>query len=163
MGLRRGRSTAVGFLRDFQSFIMRGNVVDLAVGVIVGGAFGKIVESLVADVITPTILTSALQAARVDDLAKLSFNGVLYGKFLAAVINFLVVAFAMFLVIKALEAFKRKEEATAEQEATVVDLNALAQERLIESLDRLTQVLESLPSEAIVSGSGSAGGDEQGS
>jgi len=137
-----------GFWRDFQSFIMRGNVVDLAVAVIIGGAFGKIVESLVADVVTPAILAPALQAAKVDELAKLSFNGILYGKFLSAVINFLVIAFVVFLIIKTLEAFKRRLEAQASAEVAepaepTIDPQVSAQERLVQSLDRLTQVLES--------------------
>jgi len=84
-----------GFWGDFQSFILRGNVLDLAVAVILGGAFGKIVESLVSDVITPALLSPALQSAKVEDLAKLSFNGILYGKFLAAVLNFLLIAFVI--------------------------------------------------------------------
>lgn len=125
---------------------MRGNVIDLAVAVIIGGAFGKIVESLVADVVTPAILTPALKAAQVEELAKLSFNGILYGKFLAAVINFLVISFVIFLIIKTLEGFKRRvaaqEEAMASDAEPVVDLKELAQERLIESIDRLTQVME---------------------
>ncbi|MFN3926732.1 MAG: large conductance mechanosensitive channel protein MscL [Pseudanabaenaceae cyanobacterium] len=143
MALRRGRSTATGFLRDFQEFIMRGNFIDLTVAVIVGGAFTKIIESLVTDVITPLLLTPALQAAKVEDLNKLSFNNILYGKFVATVINFLMVAFIIYIVIKVLEAFRRKKEAEVAAELEVVDLNALAQERLIEALDRLTQVLES--------------------
>jgi len=148
MALRRGRSAVGGFWRDFQSFIMRGNVVDLAVAVIIGGAFGKIVESLVADVVTPAILAPALQAAKVDELAKLSFNGILYGKFLSAVINFLVIAFVVFLIIKTLEAFKRRLEAQASAEVAepaepTIDPQVSAQERLVQSLDRLTQVLES--------------------
>ena len=127
---------------------MRGNVVDLAVAVIIGGAFGKIVESLVADVVTPAILAPALQAAKVDELAKLSFNGILYGKFLSAVINFLVIAFVVFLIIKTLEAFKRRLEAQASAEVAepaepTIDPQVSAQERLVQSLDRLTQVLES--------------------
>jgi len=80
MALRRGRSVNGGFWHDFRSFVLRGNVVDLAVAVILGGAFGKIIESLVSDVVTPALLNPALQSAKVDDLTKLSFNGILYGK-----------------------------------------------------------------------------------
>jgi large conductance mechanosensitive channel len=138
MALRRGRSTATGFAKDFQAFIMRGNVIDLTVAVIIGAAFGKIVESLVADVITPAILNPALKAAQVEELAKLSFNGILHDKFLAAVINFLVISFAIFLIIKSIEAFQRRviaqEEAAAAEAEPVVDLKELAQERLIESI-----------------------------
>jgi len=140
MALRRGRSVNGGFWHDFRSFVLRGNVVDLAVAVILGGAFGKIIESLVSDVVTPALLNPALQSAKVDDLTKLSFNGILYGKFLAAVINFLVIAFVVYLIIKSLESFKRQVAAQAEP---AVDPQVSAQERLVESLNRLTQVLES--------------------
>jgi len=146
MALRRGRNVIGGFWSDFQSFILRGNVVDLAVAVILGGAFGKIVESLVSDVVTPALLNPALQSAKVDELAKLSFNGILYGKFLAAVINFIVIALVVYLIIKTLEAFRRRLALQAEAEQAPIpetDPQVSAQERLVQSLDRLTQVLES--------------------
>ncbi len=132
MTVRRGRRAATGFMRDFQDFILRGNVVDLAVAVVIGGAFGKIVTSLIEDVITPAILSPALKAANVDDLAKLQANGIKYGSFLAAVINFIVIAFVIFLMIRAIEKFKRQEEA---QEAAATD----TQERLVGVLERLEQ------------------------
>ena len=88
--------------------------MDLAVGVIIGGAFGAIVNSLVADVITPALLNPALKAAQVEDLAGLKTDGgILYGKFLAAVISFLVIAFVIFLMVKAINSMKKKEEAPA--------------------------------------------------
>lgn len=141
MAPRRGRAAATGFLRDFQTFIIQGNVVDLAVAVIIGGAFGKIVESLIGDIITPAILKPALEAAKVNDLAQLSAGGILYGKFLAAVINFLVIAFVIFLVIKALEKLKRQEAAAA-AEAAAPDPVLESQERLTNSMDRLVSALE---------------------
>jgi large conductance mechanosensitive channel len=141
MASRRGRAAATGFLRDFQAFIIQGNVVDLAVAVIIGGAFGKIVESLIGDIITPAILKPALEAAKVEDLAKLSASGILYGKFLAAVINFLVIAFVIFLIIRALEKFKR-QEAVAEAEAAAPDPVLESQERLTNTMERLAQALE---------------------
>lgn len=100
-------------MKEFKAFILRGNVVDLAVAVIIGGAFSAIIGSLVADVITPLILKPALEAAQVDKLENLSWNGVLYGKFIGTVINFLVVAFCIFLMIKAMNKFKKPEEAAA--------------------------------------------------
>lgn len=98
-------------LKEFRDFIARGNAMDLAVGVIIGGAFGAIVTSLVGDVITPALLNPALKAAQVEDLAKLKTDGgILYGKFLAAVISFLVIAFVIFLMVKALNSMKKKDE-----------------------------------------------------
>jgi large conductance mechanosensitive channel len=84
-------------LKEFKTFIMRGNVVDLAVAVIIGAAFGAIVNSLVADVITPLLLKPTMESLGVEKLEGLAWNGVLYGKFLATVINFIVVGFVIFL------------------------------------------------------------------
>ncbi|WP_343604617.1 large conductance mechanosensitive channel protein MscL [Fluviicola sp.] len=101
-------------LKEFRSFIMRGNVVDLAVAVIIGAAFSAIVSSLVADIITPLILNPVMKKLQITDLQNLSWNGVLYGKFIAAVINFLVVAFCIFMIVKgmnkAMSLRKKKEE-----------------------------------------------------
>jgi large conductance mechanosensitive channel len=96
-------------LKEFKAFIMRGNVVDLAVAVIIGAAFSAIIGSLVSDIITPLILKPALEAAQVSKLEELSWNGVLYGKFLSTVINFLIVAFCIFSMIKAMNKFKKPE------------------------------------------------------
>jgi len=99
-------------LKEFKAFAMRGNVVDLAVGVIIGAAFGKIVSSLIDDVITPLLLKPALDAANLSKLDELkAFGTVKYGVFLAAVINFLIVAFVLFLIIKGMNAAQRKEDA----------------------------------------------------
>jgi large conductance mechanosensitive channel len=97
-------------LKEFKAFAMRGNVVDLAVGVIIGGAFGKIVGSLIEDVITPLVLKPALEAANLTKLSELTiFGAVKYGNFLSAVINFIIVAFVLFLIIKGMNASKKKE------------------------------------------------------
>jgi large conductance mechanosensitive channel len=102
----------MGMISEFKDFIAKGNVMDLAVGVIIGGAFSKIVSSLVDDVITPAILNPALKAAQVADLAGLKTDGgILYGKFLAAIIGFLVIAFVIFLLVKAVNSAKKKEAA----------------------------------------------------
>lgn len=98
-------------LKEFKAFILRGNVVDLAVGVIIGGAFGSIVNSLVADIITPILLQPALRAAGAEDIAAWKPGGLLVGKFIAAVISFIVIAFVLFLIIKLMNSAKRKEEA----------------------------------------------------
>jgi large conductance mechanosensitive channel len=84
----------------------------LAVGVIIGAAFGAIVDSLVSDVITPALLDPALKAAQVENLADLKTGGgILYGKFLSAAIGFLVIAFVIFIMVKAINSMKKPVEA----------------------------------------------------
>lgn len=100
----------MGFIKEFKSFAFKGNVIDLAVGVIIGGAFGKIISSLVADVITPLLLTPALKAAGADDITKLSWNGVTYGNFLSSVISFLCIAMVLFWIIKGANKITKKQE-----------------------------------------------------
>lgn len=101
-------------LKEFKTFIMRGNVIDLAVAVIIGGAFSAIVGSLITDIITPLLLQPAMNALGVTELEKIAWNGVKYGKFIAAVINFLVTAFIIFMMIKAMnKIMKKKEEGPA--------------------------------------------------
>ena len=92
----------MGFWNEFKQFALKGNVVELAVAVVIGAAFGAIVSSLVEDVITPLLLSPAMDAAKVGDLDKLSWGGVKYGKFLSSVIKFVIVAFSLFWVVKAL-------------------------------------------------------------
>jgi len=102
----------MSIISEFKDFISKGNAMDLAVGVIIGAAFGAIVNSLVADVITPALLNPALKAAHVENLADLKTEGgVLYGKFLAAVISFLVIAFVIFIMVKGINSMKKKEAA----------------------------------------------------
>lgn len=134
-----------GFWADFQKFIAQGNVVDLAVAVVIGGAFGKIVESFVADIITPAILTPALQAANVNDLSGLVIPGtaIKYGAFLAAIINFLVIAFSIFIVIRAFEKMKRRAQRQEAVEATATPAEPDVQQQTVAALNRLAQALES--------------------
>jgi len=96
-------------LKEFRDFALKGNVVDLAVAVIIGAAFGTIVSSLVDDVITPLLLTPALKAADAENLDQLSWGAVKYGKFIAAVIKFIIIAFILFLLIKGMNSMKKKE------------------------------------------------------
>lgn len=99
-------------LKEFKAFAMRGNVVDLAIGVIIGAAFGKIVSSLIEDVLTPLMLKPALDAANLSKLEELTvFGTVKYGSFLSATLNFVIIAFVMFLIVKAMNAAQKKEEA----------------------------------------------------
>ncbi len=111
---------------------------------IIGGAFGKIVTSFVKDIITPAILNPALQAAKVNDLENLSANGIKYGVFLAAVLNFLVIALCIFLIIRAFEKAKRRFFGSGEAtEAAPTDPAVVANERLTSALERLTDTIES--------------------
>ena len=101
----------MGFAKEFKEFAMKGNVVDLAIGVVIGAAFGKIVSSLIEDVITPLLLKPALKAAKLTKLEELTiFDTVKYGSFISAVINFVIVAFVLFLIIKGINAAKKKKE-----------------------------------------------------
>jgi large conductance mechanosensitive channel len=100
--------------KEFQAFIMRGNVMDLAVGVIIGGAFGAIVNSLVADILMPVLglLTGGIDFSSLS--IKVGNAVVAYGKFIQAIFSFLILAFAIFMMVKALNSLqKKKEEAPA--------------------------------------------------
>ena len=104
----------MGFFSEFKAFAVKGNVVDLAIAVIIGGAFGKIVSSFIENVITPLLLQPALEAANLSKIEELTaFGGVKYGLFLSKVINFIIIAFVLFLIIKGINATKKKEEAVA--------------------------------------------------
>ena len=124
-------------LKEFKAFIFRGNVIDLAVAVIIAAAIGAIISSLIEDIITPLLLNPALKAAHVDNIAELRAfgtlvdvkdaagkvigqkveGGIAYGAFLSKVINFVIVAFVLFLMIKgvnkAMSLKKKKEETPA--------------------------------------------------
>jgi len=103
---------------EFKDFAMRGNVVDMAVGIVIGGAFGKIVSSFVADVLMPPI-GLALGGVDFSDLAVTLSEGtdgaeavmLKYGVFIQTVVDFVIIAFAIFLVVKAMNSVKKKEEA----------------------------------------------------
>ena len=115
-------------LKDLKAFLLRGNVVDLAVGVIIATAFGAIVTSFVNDIITPLLLNPALKAAKVDRIAELSWNGVAYGSFLSAIINFVVVGTVLFFMIKAIEKaqnLRKKEEVAEEAPSGPTELEVL--------------------------------------
>ncbi|KUO61859.1 large-conductance mechanosensitive channel [bacterium BRH_c32] len=105
-------------LKQFKAFAMRGNVVDLAVGIIIGGAFGKIVSSIVSDIIMPPIgiLLGGLDfkdlaitlKEKTAETAAVQIN---YGAFINTIIDFLIIAWAIFMLVKLLDAMKKKEEA----------------------------------------------------
>ena len=112
----------MGFIKEFKEFAMRGNVMDMAVGVVIGGAFGKIVSSLVADVLMPliSIVTGGVdithwkfvlkQAVLQGETVVSPEVAVNYGIFLQVVVDFIIIAFCIFLAIKAINKLKKKEE-----------------------------------------------------
>jgi large conductance mechanosensitive channel len=99
----------MGMLKEFKDFVMRGNVLDLAVAVVIGAAFGAIVSSMVDHIITPLLLTPALKAANLQDIDKLAWGAVKYGSFLAAVIKFVIIAFILFLIVKFFKSLEKKK------------------------------------------------------
>lgn len=100
----------MSFVKDFKNFAMRGNVVDLAVAVIIGAAFSAIVSSFVTDIVTPLILSPVLNKFGLKDINELKWGAVTYGKFLAAVINFLVIAFVIFLMVRGITKLQKEKE-----------------------------------------------------
>jgi large conductance mechanosensitive channel len=117
-------------LKEFKAFAMRGNVIDLAIGVIIGGAFGKIIGSIIDDVITPLLLKPALEAAQLTELQQLTlFGTVKYGNFLSSVINFIIIAFVLFLIIKGVNAAKKKDEASPAPAEPPADIKLLTEIR----------------------------------
>ncbi len=107
----------MGMMSEFKSFAMRGNVIDMAVGIVIGGAFGKIVSSFVNDVLMPPVgmliggvdfseLSIVLKAAT-DEAEAVSMK---YGAFIQTVLDFAIIAFAIFMVVKAMNSMKKKEE-----------------------------------------------------
>ena len=100
----------MSFINDFKAFALKGNVMDLAVAVIIGAAFGAIVTSLVDDIITPLLLTPALNALHLQNIAELHWGAVKYGNFLSAVIKFLVFALVIFMLVRSLSKLQKKEE-----------------------------------------------------
>ncbi|MCP9933284.1 MULTISPECIES: large conductance mechanosensitive channel protein MscL [Cyanophyceae] len=124
------RRAAASFLSDFKDFINKGNVVDLAVAVVIGGAFGKVVDAIVSLVMT-SLLEPALKAAQVE-----AINAWPAGAVIVALINFLVIAFVVFLIVRAIEAMKRQEEARA------ADAGPDPQAELAAAANRLAEALE---------------------
>jgi large conductance mechanosensitive channel len=107
----------MGMVKEFKEFAVKGNVIDMAVGIIIGGAFGKMVSSFVGDVIMPPIgaflggvnfsdLAITVKQASIDTPAVL----ISYGKFIQSIVDFVIIAFAIFIVIKAMNSMKKKEE-----------------------------------------------------
>ncbi len=116
-------------LNEFKSFAMKGNVVDLAVGIIIGGAFGTIVASLVGDILMPLIgvVTGGI------DFSGLAFTlgsaTVAYGKFIQATFSFIIVAFALFILVRGINRLKKKEEAVVAEKGPAEDIKLLTEIR----------------------------------
>lgn len=137
----------MSIIQEFREFAVKGNMIDLAVGVIIGGAFGKIVDSLVKDIIMPliTVITGGgvdftqkffvlgdnpnnLQS--LDELTKAGVNVLTYGNFLTILINFIILAWVVFLMVKMINRMRRKqEEAAPEPAATPEDIQLLREIR----------------------------------
>lgn len=131
----------MAFFKEFKEFALKGNVLDLAIAVIIGAAFGKIVTSLVEDIITPGILTPALKRANLSNLQDLVIPGtaIKYGNFLSNVISFLIIAIALFLIVKGINSLKRKKEIAADAPAPI---------QLTVSEQLLTEIRDELKSRA---------------
>lgn len=109
------------FFQEFKAFAMRGNVVDLAVGIIIGGAFGTIVNSLVNDILTP-VIGVATGGFDFSGLAVVVGDSkVAYGKFLQSTLSFLIIAFALFILVKGMNRLKKRENEKPTQEKVVPD------------------------------------------
>ena len=115
----------MGMIKEFKEFAMRGNVVDMAVGIIIGGAFGKIVTSLVNDVIMPPVGMllgnvdfSKLAITLAEKTAESDAVTINYGSFLSTVLDFVIVAFCIFIVIKGMNKMKRDEEEPPKEPTT---------------------------------------------
>ena len=138
------------FFEEFKTFAMRGNVIDMAVGVVIGGAFGKITTSIVNDIIMPLIsmLTgginfsdwkwvlkeAVINAEGVEEVAEVAVN---FGSTIAVILDFIIIAFAVFCIVKALNNLHKKEEPAPEPEAPAEPPAPTAEELLTEIRDLL--------------------------
>lgn len=132
-------------LKEFKEFAFRGNVIDMAVGVVVGGAFGKIVTSLVSDVITPLmgLLTSGIDlkdlSITLSTAADGTVNVLKYGVFLQNIIDFLIIAFSIFMFIRIINSTRKKFEKKEEIEKEVEEEKPTTEELLTEIRDLLAE------------------------
>lgn len=123
------KETLMGMIQEFKEFAMKGNVVDMAVGVVIGAAFGKIVSALVGKVIMPIVggLSAGVDFAKAQTtIANPNPSGepieVVYGEFVQATIDFIIVAAVLFVVIKLMNSMKKKEEAAPEKTPEDIEL-----------------------------------------
>lgn len=137
MSGRRTRARAFSIWDDFRAFALKGNVVDLAVAVIIGGAFGAVISSLVEDILMPAIINPLLSGAGTDWREAVVGPGIRLGSFMGTIIDFLIIVLVLFIIIRTFERLKRKE-AAADVEPTI-------EEKLNDTLTRLADHLESRP------------------
>jgi len=123
-----GRFKATSFLRDFRDFLNRGNVVDLAIAVVIGGAFGKVIDAVVS-LVMGQLLTPTLKSLGINQI-----NAWPAGHLLVALINFVVISFVVFLIVRAMQSLKRQEAAEGSPDP---------QSQLAAAADRLSRALES--------------------
>ena len=123
-----GRSRATSFLRDFRDFLNRGNVVDLAIAVVIGGAFGKVIDAVVS-LVMGQLLTPTLKSLGINQI-----NAWPAGHLLVALINFVVISFVVFLIVRAMQSLKRQEAAEGSPDP---------QSQLAAAAERLSRALES--------------------
>jgi len=128
MGFSMGRFKATSFLRDFRDFLNRGNVVDLAIAVVIGGAFGKVIDAVVS-LVMGQLLTPTLKSLGINQI-----NAWPAGHLLVALINFVVISFVVFLIVRAMQSLKRQEAAEGSPDP---------QSQLAAAADRLSRALES--------------------
>lgn len=140
-GVRRNRVSS--FWEDFKAFALKGSVVDLAVAVIIGGAFGAVISSLVEDILMPAIVNPLLAEAGTDWREAVVGPGIRLGSFLGTIIDFLIIALVLYVIIRAFERLKRR--AVLEEEAAAAVAEPSIEEKLNDTLARLTHYLESRP------------------
>jgi large conductance mechanosensitive channel len=126
MGFSMGRFKATSFLRDFREFLNRGNVVDLAIAVVIGGAFGKVIDAVVS-LVMGQLLTPSLKSLGINQI-----NDWPAGHLLVALINFVVISFVVFLIVRAMQSLKRQEAAEGSPDP---------QSQLAAAADRLSRAL----------------------
>jgi large conductance mechanosensitive channel len=126
-GASNAKISIMGFVKEFKEFAIKGNVMDLAIGVIIGGAFGKIVTSLVTNVITPIIATFTGDPEKFNDV---KLGPIKIGLFMQSVLDFIIIAFVLFLIVKAVNRFKAKAPEAAPAPTTTETLLAEIRDEL---------------------------------
>lgn len=133
------RARTGGLFKEFKEFALKGNVVDLAVAVIIGGAFGRIISSLVEDILMPAIINPVLSQAGTNWREAVVGPGILLGSFIGALVDFVIIALILFLVVRSIQRMQRKQEV---EEAAAAPAEPSPEEKLNATLERLAEALE---------------------